>query len=74
MFTDAGTVWGAVNNVAGANVKSEPFSFARMRYAAGFGVEWLSPIGPVGFAWSFPIRKITGDITRSFEFALGAQF
>jgi len=75
VFADAGTVWGAVPTKSTVlTVKAEPFSFTKMRYAAGFGVEWLSPIGPVGFVWSFPLRTIQGDVVRNFEFALGAQF
>lgn len=77
VFADAGTVWGQasnkVGNIAFATVP-EAFSFARVRYAVGFGMEWLSPIGPVGFAWSFPLRTVQGDITRNFEFALGSSF
>jgi len=74
-FVDAGTVWGALPTKSTVlTVNAEPFSFTRMRYAAGLGIEWLSPIGPVGFAWSYPLRKMQGDVVRNFEFALGAQF
>ncbi|MDQ6992103.1 MAG: outer membrane protein assembly factor BamA [Mariprofundus sp.] len=73
VFADAGTVWGKASG-GGANVLPEAFSFARMRYAAGFGIEWLSPIGPVGFSWAFPLRTMAGDVQRTFEFALGSQF
>jgi len=75
VFADAGSVWGRVSaNVPNVSVPVEPFSFARMRYSAGFGIEWISPVGPIGFSWAFPIRSMTGDIQRNFEFALGAQF
>jgi outer membrane protein insertion porin family len=45
-----------------------------VRASAGFELQWLSPIGPLGLIWGFPIRTLPGDVTRSFEFALGSQF
>jgi outer membrane protein insertion porin family len=75
-FADAGMVWGSVSTTLGAeslNI-SEPFSLSRMRYSAGLGFEWLSPVGPLGLVWSFPIRSFTGDKEKSFEFMLGASF
>lgn len=77
VFADAGTVWGQVNTKVGNVTLStvpEPFSVSRIRYSVGVGVEWLSPIGPVGFSWAFPLRTLPGDIVKNFEFALGASF
>ncbi|RME86481.1 MAG: hypothetical protein D6771_01845, partial [Zetaproteobacteria bacterium] len=48
--------------------------FGRMRASVGFAVEWLSPIGPIGLYWGFPVRKQPGDLVRRFEFALGGMF
>ncbi|MDQ7000297.1 MAG: outer membrane protein assembly factor BamA [Mariprofundus sp.] len=75
-FVDAGTLWGSASATVGAvtiNVQ-EPFSLSRVRYAAGFGIEWISPIGPVGLTWAFPIRTVSGDREKSFEFAIGTTF
>jgi len=76
-FTDMGTVWGSasavVPNRAPINV-NEPFSLSRVRITAGFGVEWISPIGPIGLTWAFPIRTQPEDIQKSFEFAIGSTF
>jgi len=76
VFADAGTTWGSVSaTVAGTTLNvTEPFSFAKIRYSAGFGIEWMSPIGPIGMAWAFPLKTLPGDVKRQFEFALGAQF
>ncbi len=63
-FTDAGSI-------ADFN---QTLKFSRMRVSVGFGIEWLSPIGPVGLVWGFPVRKQPGDVTKSFEFALGSSF
>ncbi|ATX79270.1 Beta-barrel assembly machine subunit BamA [Mariprofundus aestuarium] len=75
-FVDAGTVWGSVSATVGAatvNV-TEPFSLSRVRSSAGFGFEWMSPVGPIGMVWGFPVRKRAGDIKKSFEFVLGGSF
>jgi len=53
---------------------SQTLKFSTFRASAGFGIEWLSPIGPVGLSWGFPFRKQPGDLTKSFEFALGSSF
>ncbi len=47
-FADAG-------DVADFN---QTISFARMRIATGFGIEWLSPIGPIGLSWGFVLRTV----------------
>ncbi|MDX8403005.1 MAG: outer membrane protein assembly factor BamA [Mariprofundaceae bacterium] len=75
-FFDAGTVWGSIDTAVGAssiNV-SEKFSTSRIRTSVGLGIEWMSPVGPLSLAWSFPITKVTGDREKSFEFALGSSF
>ncbi|MDQ6996768.1 MAG: outer membrane protein assembly factor BamA, partial [Mariprofundus sp.] len=75
-FADAGLVWGSASTVV-ANVAinvSEPFALSRLRYTAGFGIEWTSPIGPIGLTWAFPIRTLPGDVVKSFEFAIGSTF
>jgi len=76
IFADAGTVWGSVSTTVGNQTLSvsEPFALSRVRYTAGFAIEWLSPVGPVGLIWAFPIKTLPGDQERSFEFVLGGAF
>ena len=76
LFADAGTTWGeASQNVAGVNFSvSERFSFSKIRTSVGFGVEWMSPVGPLSLAWAFPINTVAGDSEKSFDFAIGASF
>ncbi|MBL4775314.1 MAG: outer membrane protein assembly factor BamA [Mariprofundus sp.] len=76
IFADVGTVWGSLSTTVGAlslNI-NEPFALSRLRYTAGFAIEWISPVGPVGLVWSFPIKLVAGDVERGFEFVLGASF
>ena len=76
VFADAGNVWGSASVVVNGKSFSanEPFSLSRFRYTAGFGIEWISPIGPVGLSWAFPIRSQPQDVQKSFEFAIGSTF
>jgi len=67
-FIDAGTVWGS------SGVVSEPFSLSKVRAAYGFGIEWISPIGPIAMIWGTALNVQEGDQTNSFEFALGRGF
>jgi len=69
-FMDMGTIWGsAVSNVAAVK-----FSPSNMRLSAGFGIEWISPVGPITLSWARALKKQPNDVLRSFDFALGSSF
>lgn len=53
---------------------NQMLSFGRTRLTTGFGMEWLSPIGPLGLSWGIVLRERQGDVRRNFEFALGQTF
>ncbi len=42
------------------------------QFAAGLGIRWWSPIGPLRFEWGFPINPREGDPPYVFEFNIGA--
>jgi outer membrane protein insertion porin family len=52
----------------------QTLSFANTRVATGLGIEWLSPIGPIGLSWGFVLRDRPGDLRKKFEFAIGTTF
>ena len=43
----------------------------KMRPAAGFGIRWASPIGPLRFEWGFPLMPEKGEPPVVFEFNIG---
>ena len=44
-------------------------------YSFGFGLRWMSPIGPLRFEWGIPITKIRPtDRSLLFEFTIGNFF
>ena len=52
----------------------DPIDLALLRYSAGFGVRWWSPVGPLRFEWGFPLDKKPGEDPVVFEFTIGNSF
>ncbi len=50
---------------------TDPF---RLRKAAGFGIRWLSPMGPLRLELGFNLDKQEGERSNAFEFAIGTQY
>jgi outer membrane protein insertion porin family len=63
LFNDYGTVWGNKNTVTSSDQD--------LRISYGFGINYYSPIGPIGFSWGFPLVHKDYDIKRMFLFSIG---
>ena len=63
-FVDVGNVYG----------ESDKLSFSDMRSSVGIGLSWISPIGPLRFAYANPVRKFAGDRIQKFQFQIGTSF
>ena len=46
----------------------------KIRSSTGFGLDWITPIGPLSFSLTQPITKKSTDVTESFRFNLGTTF
>lgn len=44
------------------------------RMSTGFGIEWITPIGPLQLVFAKPLNDKKGDDTNVFEFTLGTRF
>ena len=66
-FVDAANVWG-VDYFDGEGEGS------KIRSSTGFGVDWLTPVGPLKFTLAVPITKANTDKTETFRFDLGTTF
>jgi outer membrane protein insertion porin family len=53
---------------------SETFELAQMRAAAGLGVLWVSPLGPLKISIAAPIRSLESDRKQIFQFTFGGAF
>jgi outer membrane protein insertion porin family len=65
-FVDVGNVF----------LDSEDIDIAQLRSSAGVGLSWISPVGPLRFAWAKPLKKFANDETRMqpFQFQIGTAF
>ena len=45
-----------------------------LRYSAGIGLSWLTPVGPLTFSVAEPLNDESGDDTQVFQFSLGQTF
>ncbi len=50
------------------------FEFDSLRYAVGFGVSWLTGLGPMTFSIAKPFQTEDFDEEESFQFELGRTF
>ncbi|CAD83350.1 outer membrane protein precursor [Candidatus Blochmanniella floridana] len=74
LFIDAGTVWDTywINTVATRAAGILDYGiFGHIRISTGVALKWISPVGPVIFSYSKPIKKYQGDIEEPFQFTVG---
>lgn len=74
IFFDAGAVWGYRRDNVNSGYYREDMDFGEMRYSVGFGVAWISPLGPLKFSLAFPLNKKDEDETQRFQFQIGTGF
>jgi outer membrane protein insertion porin family len=67
-FTDFGSLWGIDNNGAGIADENS------IRAAAGLGLSWRSPMGPLRVDFAFPYAKEKYDQEENFRFSFGTRF
>jgi outer membrane protein insertion porin family len=51
-----------------------PWSGPQLRYAAGAGVRWYSPMGPLRFEWGWNLKPQGNEAKRVMEFTIGTAF
>ena len=74
-FVDAGNVFDTdCSSVSIPGNCSDGVEFNELRLSAGFGLSWLTPVGPLSVALATPLNDKTGDETEVFQFALGQTF
>jgi outer membrane protein insertion porin family len=53
---------------------SEKYDFSELRFAAGMGVLWVSPMGPLKISIAVPLRDQPADRKQPFQFTFGGAF
>ncbi|MFI4938841.1 MAG: outer membrane protein assembly factor BamA [Burkholderiales bacterium] len=71
---DAGLQW--FTFVDGGNVfaDQQKIEFSQLRYSAGLGISWISPVGPLKLSFADPLNAKLTDIKERFQFQLGTGF
>jgi outer membrane protein insertion porin family len=54
--------------------KPSDFKSDEVRYSAGVGAVWLSPIGPLEVSYAKPLNAKDGDKEQKVQFSIGASF
>jgi outer membrane protein insertion porin family len=62
LFFDTGNAW----------TKDQGLPLDDLRYDAGWGVRWLSPIGPLRIEIGYPLDKKKNERSSVFQFSFGA--
>jgi outer membrane protein insertion porin family len=63
-FYDMGNVYG----------EFEKMDMSLLRTSYGVGLSWVSPMGPLRFAWARPGRAFAGDRIQRLQFQIGTSF
>lgn len=63
-YLDAGGVWR----------QDEKMDLATLRFSAGVGLSWLSPMGPLKLSMGSALKKEAGDHTQRLQFQIGTGF
>jgi len=71
LFYDRGNLYGGGNDTS---TTSTTWDLAKMRDSIGAGVRFLSPFGPIGFAYGIKLDQATGEESGEFHFSAGNSF
>jgi len=73
LFMDVGSVWG-VGNAGSAAVNLGNSDKQSWRAAAGVSIFWDTPIGPLRFNFSRPLKKEAFDRQQNFDLTISTRF
>jgi outer membrane protein insertion porin family len=71
LFYDRGNVYGAGSDISNT---AETFDLGKMRSSVGAGVRFISPFGPLGFAYGIKLDQKSGEEAAEFHFSAGSAF
>jgi len=61
LFVDGGQVF----------ADEESFDTSEIRFSAGVGFNWISPVGPLSISYAVPLNDEEGDEVEQFQFSIG---
>ncbi len=63
-FADGGNVFNSYSD----------FGWNKLRFSAGIGFKWFTPVGPIAVSLAQPLNSKSGDQTQQFQFTFGVPF
>ena len=60
--------------VDAGNVFDGTIEMSQLRKSYGFGLSWISPLGPLKFSYALPINSKPEDRLQRFQFQIGTAF
>ena len=70
-FYDRGNLYGTGTDLS---TTSKDWDLGKMRHSIGAGFRFMSPMGPLGFAYGVKLDRRTGEETGQFHFSTGSAF
>jgi outer membrane protein insertion porin family len=67
-FVDVGSIAGPDGGLASNATAND------LRSSTGVGISWISPVGPLRLAFSWPVKNYDGDKMQSVQFQIGSSF
>ena len=64
VFFDAGNAWDV----------GVPYNLTDLRTSVGFGLRWISPVGPIRVEWGYNLNPQPGEKQSAWDFAIGTFF
>ncbi len=70
-FYDRGNLYGGGDDIS---TTSNTWDLGKMRDSIGAGIRFMSPMGPLGFAYGIKLDQATGEESGEFHFSAGNSF
>lgn len=82
LFVDGAQVFDTTNkdkekidiNGTSYSLLNDKYNDNTMRFSAGAGFTWITPIGPISLSYAVPLNKQDGDETDKVQFEIGRLF
>jgi outer membrane protein insertion porin family len=71
---DAGLQWFAFFDGGNVFADRQRIEFSELRYSAGLGISWISPVGPLKLSYAEPLNAQPTDQKERFQFQIGTGF
>lgn len=66
--------WSIFMDAGNVHTKANDVKFDEVRYSAGVGMVWISPLGPLAFSYAHPMGTKDGDRKQKFQFSIGIPY